>query len=147
MRISIALFATLLAACGGGSPGNDEAIAGPCIVTYADPVFLIVDVRSSLTSVPVSDFRIEAIKVGTIAYPLSAAQGQLRNATVQANAVQCRIPCGFAVGEGDYSFTVSATGFQPKALQISAKYAIFAGGCPASYSGPTSVSITLDPSS
>ncbi len=144
-RTLCCLLLISVAACGGTGSAEDDAVAGPCFVTYADPAFVISGARNSVTSAPIGAFALQGIKLDGAEYFLTLRQAALRNATIAGDTVQCATGCGFAVQEGSYTFTVSAPGYVSKSVEVNAKYSSVVGSCPTSYSGPTSVSIALEP--
>jgi hypothetical protein len=49
---------------------------------------------------------------------------------VLGDSLICTIPCGFGVEEGNYVFTVSASGYPPQLRGYEARYNEVKGGCP-----------------
>ncbi len=138
----------VLGACGGSGSGagdEDRLVAGPCVVIYAQPVISLQDATDSVTALPVgsvviTDVTYRGVKLST-AVLTNVAQG----VTASGDTLVCSLPCGFATGEGDYSFTVKASGYRDQTRTVSAAYPQAVGGCPLTYSGTTAVSVRLTP--
>jgi hypothetical protein len=134
-----------LVACGGGGQ-TDDRVAGPCYVSYDDPVLTIASATDSMSTGPIAQLTISSISVDGIALDLRALGTPISNAQVIGNSVQCTVPCGFSTQQGTYSATISAAGYQSAALSVTASYqTVTGGGCPAIYSGGKHTSVSLQP--
>jgi hypothetical protein len=139
---SMALAALAIAACGGSSSG-DNVNAGPCELTYLEPVLSITSATDSATAGQISVVSFTAITVNGVSLNLEIAAAYSRNVSVSGSGVVCTVPCAFSIQQGSYSFAASSPGYvsQQRVLQVG--YSRLSGNCPASYSGATQLALTF----
>lgn len=135
--------AVVVAGCGGG--GSEQPNAGPCVVNYTEPVVTISSAVNSSSIAPVSDVTLTNISLDGLPADLRVLAFLSSNIQVAGTTLVCKVPCSFSTTEGNYAMSVSAAGYQVAALSFVAKYSNFIGGCPATYSGSRSVSVSLQP--
>jgi hypothetical protein len=127
-------------ACSGG-------VGGACNFVYIDPLFTIVSAKNAVTSEPISEVRISALRFGNV--PLSvtylAEVAVAHDVTVVGDQLVCVIDCGFAATPGTYQFIVSSAGYRDTTVTIAANYSRSEGSCPVRVSDGLELALTLSP--
>jgi hypothetical protein len=129
----------VVAACGGGT-------SGPCEHRDEDAVVTIASVRGAASGQAVANFEVSQVRFNDQALPdLRYLVVGVPNsgASVSGGSLRCSGSCGFGTQEGVYEFVVSAPGFAPRQVRMTAVYARKKLGCPSSFSGGTRVDVTL----
>jgi hypothetical protein len=118
--------------------------SGPCYHTYEDPVLVVREVRG------LGGVRLPVVIIDHLAFngrPTDLAfhaRDMGFNVAIVPEGLQCTLPCGLATIEGLWTLGFVAPGYQPKEVQVNARYKNFDGGCPSSNSGPTEIAVQLD---
>ena len=135
-----------LAACGGG--GEERPLAGPCVVNYLEPSLIISSVQNSMSAAAVPVVSLSNITVDGQPFNASFLPSN-GNVRVVGSALECTVPCGFAVQEAALAFTVSAPGYVARTVTGNGAYSVRAGngaGCPLDLSGGNRIAVSLTPS-
>lgn len=139
-----ALAALGFAGCGGGSTGSDDnGIGQACFTEYAEPVLTLSNVTDSATGAPVRSVTISSISVQGVPVEPVAVTAVSSNVTVSGSSLSCQLPCAFSNLEGEYRFTVRASGYQDRLALLTASYSRRSGNCTVTYSGTTSIGLQL----
>ena len=64
---------------------------------------------------------------------------------MEGSMVRCELACGFGTSPGTYRFRLSAPGYVPERLTVTADYQEFHGGCPSWNDGGTRHTASLSP--
>lgn len=136
--LGLALVASV--ACSDGSGGG-------CFVVSVDPLFTITSARNAVTSGPIPEVRISALRVGNV--PISVTYLSevtvAHDVTVEGDQLVCVIDCGFAATPGTYTFTVSSAGYRDTTVTIAADYSRVDYSCPVKLSGGLELDLILSP--
>ncbi|MBQ0932147.1 hypothetical protein KAK07_09920 [Ideonella sp. 4Y16] len=142
MRTRTALLAVALLAlqaCGGG---GREPTDGGCLNLYLEPIVLLDRVSvegetGTISRVVIADVQLDG-------QPVSLQQIAVSSGIEEtAQGLVCNLPCGLGNTEGTYTLQLTASGFAPRAVTVTARYAVFQGGCPSSNDGGTHVSAVM----
>ncbi|HSW04955.1 hypothetical protein [Aquabacterium sp.] len=135
---------SLVASCGGSSSSPD-ATAGPCVQIASEPVLTIVSAKDGVSGVAIDEVSIGDIKVDGYPVLVELMPHLSPTAKVVDGRIQCRLTCAFGETTGQYTATVTANGYRPLSLSITANYSSSVGNCPNTVSGGTRASIALQP--
>lgn len=133
----VAIALTSISGC------KKEGTVGPCEHTYKDPVIHIESVRDRQSNQQIQTFKVlQAVRDGNKEHPYFLKIVSY-NVVTDDTALVCNSPCGFGTSEGTYALKVSASGYRDTTVVVTARYAVFNGGCPSSNSGGTSFSFQM----
>ena len=144
--LTLALLVLGLTSCGGG--GDDPPLAGPCVVSYAEPSLIISSVQNAATGASVPVVSLSGITIDGTAFNVASLPREAVNVKAVGSALECTTPCGFAVHEGAIAFTVSAPGFVARSVAATGSYSSRSGnpgGCPLNLTGGNRINLSLSP--
>jgi hypothetical protein len=137
-RAALVLSAIVFASCDTGG--------GPCIHTYRSPIVEVRAARQAGSSAAIARVVLRGLAWNGVALdPSQMTYPPAHGVVVEGDSILCDVPCGFATQDGEYTATVTAPGFRPKSLAVTARYALGHGGCPSWNDGGTEVEIELQP--
>ena len=137
------LVSFALAGCGGGAANSDSGIGQACSEAYAEPVLTLSNATDSVTGVQVRNVTITGISIRGVPVEARTVMSMASNVSLTGSDLLCQLPCAFSVLEGEYRFTVKATGYLDNVTSVTAAYSRSSGSCVVTYSGTTSVSLQL----
>ena len=115
-----------------------------CFHSYLEPILLIDSVTVAGSSEQVGSVSLNGIAIDGKPADLTLTTVVSKNIERDGQVLKCTTPCGVGSTQGTYVFGVSAPGFKPLEVSVSAKYAVFTGGCPSSNTGGVRVALTLE---
>jgi hypothetical protein len=124
-----------------------DGVGGACNFVYIDPLFTIASATNAVTSGPIAEVRISAVRVGNTAVPVTylSEVPVAHDVTVEGDQLVCAIDCGFAATPGTYTFTVSSAGYRDTVVTMAANYSRSEDSCPVRVSGGLQLNLTLSP--
>jgi hypothetical protein len=127
--------------CGLG--GCSSIMPGPCIVEYIDPILQITSITDQQTKAVIQTISIDSVFINGRFVPLSS----LRRGNNAINQVKwtASAPVDFWNDEGSYTIYLSAEGYKPTTVNVSATYRTRRGSCPLTISDGERIDITLQP--
>lgn len=134
-----------LTACGGGSAESDSGVFQACSESYAEPVLTLSNATDSVTGAQVRSITISGLSIRGVQVEARTVMSMSSNISLAGSDLLCQLPCAFSSLEGEYWFTVKATGYLDKVTSVTAAYSRSSGSCVVTYSGTTSVSLQLNP--
>lgn len=121
-----------------------EPSVGPCEHKYLDPIIEIKDVRDKESGQSISSIKIIKAEIDNLEIDIHRLVNDVTfNVVLYDSVLFCATPCGFGTEDGEYSLTISSTGFKNTLVNINAKYKNSKGGCPSFNSGGTMVSFQM----
>lgn len=143
-RAALTVTFTLLAAAGcGGGGAADNPLAGPCVVQYAEPIVSIAQAVDAVSSAPLPTVTLSELSFNGKALDPGQLPVAALNLAAAGSQWICTTPCAFGSEAGEYRFSAAAEGHAAQPVNVTATYAQFTGGCPATYSGATRVTLRL----
>jgi len=151
--VMVALAAIAVTGCRTNTPAPptagvrpSEARTGICRLEIKDPVIRIASAADSTTGLAIAQLALTHFVVD--GRPVSGVAGFIRapvtsGVRVTGDTLVCDVPCGFSTETGNYSLSVSATGYEARQLSIPAYWRHTAGTCPATASGSVNVAVFL----
>ncbi len=125
---------------------DPELRGGVCIHEYRDPLIVIQQVTDRATGRAIPTVALTGF--GLNGRPLVAAQVSLgdasQNVRVRGDTLWCDVRCGFGSSEGNWGFTVSASGYDRLEYRRDVRFRIFKGGCPSYNAGSTELALRLE---
>ena len=123
---------------------------GPCEVRALDPLFTVISVTDSESGEAIDSIEITDIELDGVAVPatwLDAGADLNQNVTFDAELISCNVPCAFGSVQGNYSFTVDASGYAPTVVSsLEAQFnEATETGCPTILRGGVDMSFELSP--
>ena len=138
------VWGSVAIAVAGTFVGCDGDIAGTCDHVYREPLLQIVAARDAQDGTLIPSVVVQNVRRDGIEQDLrSLIDGPSYGVEIQGDSLICRVPCAFATQEGNYIFTVSATGYPPQDRGYEARYRVFKGGCPSYNEGGISIRLGL----
>jgi hypothetical protein len=128
---------------------DTNATQGTCQVEWEDPLIRITEAKSrgsgeSIPELILTDITLDGSKARVpLLSPDSGAT------VISEDSLRCAVPCGFATDEGEYNFTVSASNYRSRQVdmgQVEYDVREERGPCPAIiYRGSREVQLLLSP--
>ena len=123
--------------------------AGPCVVSFEDPLVRITSSLDSVSGDPIPRLQIERIVFDGVTADLAPFASPAEGVVLSNDGLlECEVPCSLGARhmEGFYRITTSAPGYQPQIVEVDAQYAKSEGpGCPVVLSEGVELDVRLDP--
>jgi hypothetical protein len=121
--------------------------AGGCEHEFRDPVVVVRSVQDSVRGSSISRLAINDLQVDGRPMPAQylVSEPTASRVAVLGDTLWCQVTCGFGTAEGVWRLRVSAPGYAPAQLSVTARYARGGGNCPSYSAGSTLLPVRLAP--
>ena len=145
-RSRILVSLGLLAFLAYGCEFPQTPYAGPCVVTYGEPVLHIISAVDVDSGDPIPQITISRILINGEETPLEYEVPESNNIEFRDSVFVGTIPCSFGHQLGTYLLTISAEGYSESVFEFrDVHYSVKEGpGCPLHFDGGTRVQIGLE---
>jgi hypothetical protein len=126
--------------------GTSQSTNGATGITshiYVDPVLRIESAFGDLSQIQIQEIEISDITYNGYPVHKSSLLAGADNLIQNGLSVTCKIPCGLLRQPGAYKFTVKASEYLPKVINIQATHKVFCAGSPSKSLGSTVIHIRL----
>ncbi len=125
--------------------------AGPCVITYDEPLFSIATARDVQSDAPIGQVVLRGFIYDrppgprpSITFLTDHFGLTPTNVTTTATELVCTVRCAFGAGEGAYTFTFGAAGYRDTVVTlVDVKFSRGSGSCPRAVSGGTALDLRL----
>jgi hypothetical protein len=147
LRKRRALMAVLVGGAVAACDDNSSRLC-PAAIVVREAALIITGVSDSVSGAAITQFSVSGISWGGVSMtPEQAVDGILEpHASVMDSVLLCEMYCGFANHEGEWTFTVSASGYKPRTMSADAEWTdVERDGCFEFGVDGTEIKVILEP--